>query len=486
MPSPPSDAQRATARAALMDALAPLDGVRSVRFVGSYWAPGSRAAPGDVDVVVILGELTRSRFQRCVDAVASLDGALFGFPGAHVQVNDSFGPRKFDAAAAVIVHLMIYDVASHRAHVLASPFTCLDWERVDHGHGPSLRETFPVPALAPPALLAARRGVTDYLEDLRRGALSVRQYRWDDAGRPVTEVVRVPLDERNRGEFAIHVVRHLLTNLAKVMSGRNDTLSDDALRTAWAQWVPGTVSLGEEYLAMVATKRAGAAAYPLRAVTLAIEFAEAFGTALEALVESLPRVVWVRHALTVLNNGRFLGQGRDPSISDSAAVAPLPGRWHSVRSSPARRALETASRLAPASSAVSDARLHEIAYGDAEGLSFGELSERHPALVAGWARGEDLPFPGGEGHHDVLQRLDAVIAELLTTQGNTLVVTHNVVLRVLLGSRLCVAPRAWHKIVVGHLEPIESFVVDGRLVLHLPAERLGPLLDLERAPEVMA
>ena len=482
MSVPLHDPTRDAARAALIGALAPMDGVRSVRFVGSYWEAGVTVTPGDVDVVVILTELTRARFEACVAAVCALDGAVFGLPGVPVRINDTFGPRKLGAGEQIVVHLMIYDVASHRAHVLASPFTCLDWERVDHGYGPSLRETYPVPPIAPPALIDARRGVANYLEDLNAGTLSVRYYEWDAAGAATTAVMRVALDPRNRGEFAVHVVKHLLANLAKVLTGRNVSLTDDALASAWTRWVPESAHLCGEYLAMLATKRAGAAEYPLRAVELAIEFAATFATALERLVASIPRVVWVRHAPTALNDGTFLGQGRDPSVREPSAIAPLAGTWERVRSSTARRALETAERLVPGIPVTHDPRLVEIDYGSAEGLTIAQLAERFATLIRDWELGIDAPFPEGECHRDVLRRLESAIADLAALSGGTVVVTHNVVLRVLLGSRLDVPRREWYRIVIDHLEPIESFLIDGRVVPHLASARLGALLDLGVAP----
>jgi broad specificity phosphatase PhoE len=480
--TPAIDTLREAARAALVEALAPLDGVRSVRFVGSYWEAGATVTPGDVDVVVILTDLTRVRFDRCRAAVAALDGAVFGFPGEPVRINDTFGPRKLGAGERVVVHLMIYDVASHRAHVLASPFTCLDWERVDHGYGPSLHDTYPVPPIAPPALIDARRGVANYLDDLHAGTLSVRHYEWNAAGGATTSVQRVTLDPRNRGEFAVHVVRHLLANLTKVLTGRNEALSDEGLAAAWERWLPNSAHLCGEYLAMVATKRSGAAEYGPRAVELAVEFVAGFAAALEELIGGLTRVVWMRHALTILNDGRFLGQRRDPSIADRSSVAPLEATWSAVRSSPARRAVETAALLAPNAHITHDPRLLEIDCGAAEGLNFAELAERFPALVGAWQEGTDAPFPEGESHADVLLRLDAAVADLQRAGGDVLVVTHNVVLRVLLGSRLGVPRRAWHRIAVGHLDPIETFVIGDRLVPHLPTERLGAIIDLRVHP----
>ena len=472
------DSQRHSAREALIGALAPLDGVRSVRFVGSYWEPDATVAPGDVDVVVILSALTRPRFEACVAAVRAIDGRVFGLPGVPVRINHTLGPQKLGAGNEIVVHLMIYDVASHRAHVLASPFTCLDWERVDHGYGPSLRETFPVSPIAPPALLDARRGVANYLHDLNAGTVSVRAYAWHSDDTVSMEVQQVALDPRNRGEYAVHVVKHLLTNLAKVLTGRNVPLSDDALAAAWAQWLPDSAGRCPEYLAMLATKRAGAAEYSSRTLGLAIEFAEEFTAAIARIIATLPRIVWMRHAATARNDGTFLGQGRDPSVADAAGISPMSGQWDRVRSSPARRALQTAERVVPALPVTHDPRLVEIDYGAAEGLTFEELSRQFPAVVRAWQTGHDAPFPGGECHADVLARLDAAIRDLLPLRGHSLVVTHNVVLRTLLGSRLDIPRRHWHRIAVGHVEPIETFVIGDRLVPSLTPARLGAIVDL--------
>ena len=144
----------------------------------------------------------------------------------------------------------------------------------------------------------------------------------------------------------------------------------------------------------------------------------------------------------------------------------------------ARRALQTAERVVPALPVTHDPRLVEIDYGAAEGLTFEELSRQFPAVVRAWQTGHDAPFPGGECHADVLARLDAAIRDLLPLRGHSLVVTHNVVLRTLLGSRLDIPRRHWHRIAVGHVEPIETFVIGDRLVPSLTPARLGAIVDL--------
>ena len=467
------------ARAALIDALTPLDGVLSVRFVGSYWDKEDPATtPSDVDVVVILSQLTRERFAACVAAIAALDGDAFGFPGTSVRVNDTFGPRKLGAGETVVVHLMVYDTASHREHVLASPFTCLDWERVDHGYGPSLREHFAVPPLSPLALRDARRGVANYLADLQHGTLSVRHYEWDTAGSARVAVQQVPLDSRNRGEFAVHVVNNLLANLAKVLSGKNEKPVDSALRALWSAHIPAAAHLQDEYFAIARLKRTGATDYPARVVELAIDFVNAFAASLDELLGSLRQVVWVRHGQTAFNDGSFLGQRRDPPLLHPEEIEPLPFPVSDARSSPARRAVQTAERLLPGAALSLDARLHEMDYGQAEGFTRAMVEQQFPEIAAGWRAGSDPRFPGGEHAADVHNRLMGVIADLPRSAGTSVCVSHNNVLRIALGSHFAVPTARWHLIEVPHLLLFVSHFVNGRLVFHLPAVRLGAVLDL--------
>jgi broad specificity phosphatase PhoE len=480
-PDAPATRERVADR--LISALAPLDGVCSVRLVGSFWSAGSHRSAADVDVVVILDALNRVRFDACVAAVARLDGDTFGSPGAPVRVNSTFGPMKFGDGNDVVVHLMIYDRAGHRTHVLESPFTCLDWEREDRGSGPSLREHYAVPPLAPPALLSARRGVEDYVRDLDAGIVSVRRYTWDAAGAARTVVDRMPLDARNRGEFALHVVRHLLTNFEKVFSGRNAALSDDALHETWNALLPGTDELQDAYFRALAQKRTGALAHAERTLPVVRAFASAFGDALQHRINAISRVRFVRHAATTITDGTFLGQRRDPGIADASAVTTHADATSidAVWTSPARRARETAARLVPARTPVIDIRAAEIDYGDAEGLDLSSLRERHPAIPAAWSRGDDPAFPGGESTGDVLARLDALLGDLPRSATDTLLVTHNVVLRTLIGSRLGVPMRRWHEIVVPYLAETNAYVMPHGIVLHLDRERLGVVLDLRNA-----
>ena len=119
----------------------------------------------------------------------------------------------------------------------------------------------------------------------------------------------------------------------------------------------------------------------------------------------------------------------------------------------------------PSAKITSDARLSEIGYGQADGLTFHEFAAKYPQIVEQWNQGEDPPFPGGESMAQVSRRLENFLATL--SGRSCLIVTHNVVLRCLLGQRLGLPICFWHLIPVDHLEEIRTTYLNGRIYLNL-------------------
>jgi probable phosphoglycerate mutase len=146
-----------------------------------------------------------------------------------------------------------------------------------------------------------------------------------------------------------------------------------------------------------------------------------------------------------------------------------------VISSPATRCRSTAAALVPARAIEVDPRIQEIDYGAAEGLSFAHLRSEHPDLLSAWSRHEDPRFPGGENTRDVHERLQQFINDL--DERPALVVSHNVVLRCLLGSGLNIPRHLWHLIPVDHLETVALLRLDGRNYLDLTAEQVSRITD---------
>jgi broad specificity phosphatase PhoE len=145
--------------------------------------------------------------------------------------------------------------------------------------------------------------------------------------------------------------------------------------------------------------------------------------------------VWlVRHGETAWARlGRHTGRtdvpltatGRDQARALGADLAGHP--FALVLTSPLSRAADTA-KLAGFAAAVADDDLREWDYGALEGRTTAEIRADYP----GWTiwRG---PWPEGETIDQVAARADRAIARVRATVGDTLVVAHGHLLRVLAG-----------------------------------------------------
>ncbi len=94
--------------------------------------------------------------------------------------------------------------------------------------------------------------------------------------------------------------------------------------------------------------------------------------------------------------------------------------------SPLRRALETCELAGLGEQAEQRPELLEFDYGEAEGLTTPEMRERMPDWTV-WTHGA----PGGESPADVGARLQPLLTELRTAEGDVAIFAHGHVLRVL-------------------------------------------------------
>ena len=149
-------------------------------------------------------------------------------------------------------------------------------------------------------------------------------------------------------------------------------------------------------------------------------------------------VVLARHGETEWSaTGRHTGLTDIPLTSrgedQARALAPMLAahRFALVLASPLARAQETARLAGFGGRVVDEPDLVEWDYGDYEGLTTPQIRERAP----GWTVFTG-PVPGGESLEQVATRVDRVIRRVRSADGNSLVVAHGHVLRVL-AARWC-------------------------------------------------
>ncbi len=460
----------------LLEPLTAIDGVASATIVGSFADGAPPSQISDIDVIVICRKLSQTLFQQCVEQTSRISPAKLGCAGKNIKINTSFGPLKFDDNNTIVIHLMIYDIEGHRHHVLNSPFTCHDWERSSIHIGPSLAEIYPVHKLQTRDFECARRGLNDYMKDLESGVISYRRYEFQ-SGKANEVLDQQKLDPRHKGEYAFHIIHNLIVNHAKLILQQNVYLTHDQLLDHWKKYLPECTGLIPFYSSLANAKRGKTNSYPDNTIQATQDFIRQFEASFANTWSNAPRFHAVRHAQTDLNDKSFLGQRRDPSISKNIKISPMQTKISAVYTSPLKRAVETARFLAPDARIITDKRLSEIDYGSAEGMTFPELAKCHPGIIEAWQRGEDSPFPGGENTQAVSDRLHAFLNEVTKTPVNTLIVTHNVVLRCLAGIMYNLPLNTWHKLGIPHLEPMELCCWNNRLYPNFSKNMKATLTD---------
>jgi len=118
------------------------DFIENVTIVGSL-EEKKISDVADIDIVIVANQLTKDLYQQIINHAHKIDLKSIGID-LKPKLNPTFGPLKFDEEDSIVLHLMIYDVESHKQHVINSPFTCFDWERSNKYVGKKLEEIFPV------------------------------------------------------------------------------------------------------------------------------------------------------------------------------------------------------------------------------------------------------------------------------------------------------------------------------------------------------
>lgn len=157
---------------------------------------------------------------------------------------------------------------------------------------------------------------------------------------------------------------------------------------------------------------------------------------------TLKRILLIRHCESLHAGERYIGStdtpltptGEEQARKLGARLGHVP--MDRVLASPSRRVLDTAASAVQGSGlpVEVDADLREVDFGQWEGLSFGEIEQKDPDMVAEWARGgSDFCFPGGErlsAFGERVRRAGDRLANL--PEERILAVTHGGVIRFML------------------------------------------------------
>lgn len=157
-----------------------------------------------------------------------------------------------------------------------------------------------------------------------------------------------------------------------------------------------------------------------------------------------------RHGATAYSlEKRFSGSGgADPALAplgeqQAEALAreiAARGGVDAIVSSPLLRTLQTAERVAHATGAPIDIApgIAECAFGEWDGFTFAEVSERWPVELAAWLASTDVAPPGGESFAECRDRVDRARRDLLTRHAGQRVAVISHVTPIKLMTGMCV------------------------------------------------
>ena len=390
--------------------------ILSATIAGSFLNSSSLEGISDIDFIVIVDRLDAERFAQLQTHFREALEPLLAKRDWNLRINATLGPLKFNDPQTAVLHLMPYSHAGHVEHVIQSPFTCFDWQLSPAWRRASMESVYPTFALQPHHFVSARRSISDYLNDYRQRVVSYRELDCHDVGYDERKCLK-PMNERDRHEFAYHIIRFLMKNVVKLLGRSNEDLGREELEARFYRYFPADEATIRPLFAELAERKQNldfdppVADLDSRIEAFVATFERQFR---DTFFDGATRHVFFRHAETPLNKAhdgsvRFVGRS-NPDIlpleaeqltSLKSAIAELDSP--SYFSSPLIRCRQSLAAATGDKEATLDDRLQEIDYGQCEGQTVQAARNQHPSLFQAWQRGEDPPFPGGESTAEVLR-----------------------------------------------------------------------------------
>lgn len=467
-------------RKQLFEKLSKIDGILSTTLVGSFVDKKGLDGISDIDTIVVCKKLSKEIYFKCISVLEKINLEKCGLNGYKILINSTFGPLKFDREKLVVIHLMIYDIKGHKKHVISSPFTCYDWERSKDYIGLPLKSIYPVGNLQFRDFVEARRSTNNYLSDLNNKKITFREYTFNKER--INEIKKSKfLDEKHKGEFGYHIVKNLISNYLKLINSKNKSFSNKNICSKIIKLFPSDgIAKSNKFKELHTLKKKRSLEYPEETIDWAVSFVNNFQEMIYRDIKHSKSIYFIRHFKSTLNDNSFLGVGRDPSIVKTNVKQKIDKDRSIIFSSPMKRCIETVNELFLNNEPLLDNRLLEFNYGLAEGLSYIDISKKFPKIKESWDLGEDPPFPNGESTQDVFLRLNSFMNylknETLLEKDNIFVVTHNGVIRCLLGNLLNIEKKHWHRLEIPFGEPLEILFLNGNFHSNISRNKLSNIM----------
>lgn len=438
--------------------------LEAATIVGSFTEKGELDF-NDIDIVIILKNLNKKNFDETVGVLKKIKAKDLNLKKINkIKINTTFGPLKFNTIDTLVIHAMIYDKNSHIDHVKNSPFTCLDWERSSISYKKHLKDIYKVRQLSFNDFFNARRGINDYLSDLKKNSISYRKYFFNQNKYKLINL-RKKIDYKNKIIFYNHIVKNLICNYYKFFYQKNikfNHLDKRKLKKVFGFNFYQTYYKNLITLNKLSKKRDNKNFFNYSWIN---KFIKSYNFYLKKVEKESSTVELVRHKKTKYKKDIFIGNKINPRILDKKK-----GKLKQVNyifSSPSKRCLETSKLYFKShNKIILEKKLKEINYGKIEGLSFNQLKVKFPSIISKWNKGLDPKFPEGENIRDVIKRILIFKVKLLKIKNSKIgVVTHNNIIRCFIGIFLKINLRDMHKIRIPYFSKVSFIIINNKILL---------------------
>ena len=446
--------------------------IQSATFVGSFVNSFNVTKNSDIDLIVIIKKINKTFFKNFNKKILNL---RIPNNNRKIVINNTFGPLKFNTKTNLVFHIMIYDIQSHIEHVYKSPFTCLDWERSNIYYKNKISNICSVNRLFLKDFNNVRRGIEDYINDINKKKISYREYDFDKLKYRIIKKY-VDINHKSQIEYSYHIIKFLSLNFLKFINQKNINFKFYEIDNFYYELMKNE----KHILSLKHIYNSKQLKYDVdfkALVKTTLIFINNFEKYLSNL--NFKKIILIRHLKTKLNSGYFIGQKTNPPILKNQKLNIKLSKNYIIYSSPLKRCIETFDQINTKKKIIIDNNLKEIDYGIADGQQIDLFLANNTYMIKRWQEKKDPKFPKGENYNDVIKRAFKFLSKVKNNKSNknTYAITHNVVIRCIIGKILNLPKSYWHLINIKHGYEIELLLIQDKFYLNISREELRELLQ---------
>lgn len=428
----------------------------SISFVGSF---NYKKNFNDIDLVFILSDVNQTNFNSILSKISSLKKSKL-FKKRNLIINNLLGPVKFNLDKNdIVLHVMIYSLNQHIYHTINSPFTCFDWERSKNYIGKSISDCFSVRTLMLDDFINSVRGILNFNKDIHNNEITCGKY-FKYKNKILLRKIKIKVDARNQLSYPKSLIINTVKNFLKYINQDNKRYS---LSDVNSFLIEKKILNKKEIILLHDSKK-------IKEIKkISRVFIIRFYDYIKYIKKNSISINFLRHLKSILPSRIFIGQKINPTLkqynkfnNDSLRrLASVDNKI--IYTSALIRSQETASILFPDCKYNALKLVNEIDYGSVEGLDFEGVKKNFHKLYLKMISGKDFKYPNGESYRDVRKRIFSLIKKISYNKKNTIIITHNVFIRVLLGIFLKIKDKNLHKISINYGQNLNFILYNNRL-----------------------